>query len=106
MLTLPNAIVTPHIAGDAAERGLRESIFCIRQAERVAVRHKAFLCRMFLALEIFDLRFLCVLQGERVVLSVIPPGDGATPIGLDPSVGLQTGEQQVEKDMVAPTPKL
>eukprot|EP01051_Picozoa_sp_SAG22_P008181 SAG22_NODE_609_length_8597_cov_12.875382_3_plen_352_part_00 len=31
LLGLSNCMVTPHIAGDAAERGLRESVFCIRQ---------------------------------------------------------------------------
>ena len=77
VLTLPNAIVTPHIAGDAAERGLRESIFCIRQAERVA--------------------------GERVVLSIIPPGDAAAPIGLDPAAGLVT---TAEVEAPAPAARL
>ena len=51
-----------------------------------------------------------VAQGERVVLSIVPPGDGAAPIGLDPSAGLQSNEQQVEVDATtpapAPTPKL
>jgi hypothetical protein len=28
LLTLPNAIVTPHIAGDAAERGAKEAARC------------------------------------------------------------------------------
>ena len=60
LLTLPNAIVTPHIAGDAAERGLRESTFALRQAERVA-------------------------DPLREVLSIVPPGENAERLGLDPA---------------------
>ena len=62
LLTLPNAIVTPHIAGDAAERGLRESTFALRQAERVA-------------------------DPLREVLSIVPPGENAERLGLDPAAG-------------------
>ena len=62
LLTLPNAIVTPHIAGDAAERGLRESTFALRQAERVA-------------------------DPLREVLSIVPPGEKAERLGLDPAAG-------------------
>ena len=29
LLTLPNAIVTPHIAGDAAERGAKDAACCL-----------------------------------------------------------------------------
>ena len=63
--------------GDAAERGLRESIFCIRQAERVA--------------------------GGRQILSIVPPAEGADgALGLDPAAGLVSkGKAEAEEPATA-----
>jgi hypothetical protein len=55
---LPNALLTPHIAGDADERSVRESGFCVAQALRVAEK--------------------------RQVLSVITAESGP-PLGSDPA---------------------